>query len=95
MVTANHGERGGSVVWTPKSGHGKEVFRVRGARKGLAVSIALPVRGLVEAQKNQLKRSIDHEADKWRNIVSSSSDGNKGKSKERFKTPPPDYLKKE
>lgn len=88
-VTVNHGENGGSVVWTPKHGHEKEIFRVRGAKKGLAVTVDLPVRSLIEAQKNRWKSSIKGASWKWQQILDPKQ--RRSKPDDKYKSPPSNY----
>src|SRR5690606_19187408 len=88
-VTVNHGEKGGSVVWTPKHGHEKEIFRVRGAKKGLAVTVDLPVRSLIEAQKNRWKSSIKGASWKWQQILDPKQ--RRSKPDDKYKSPPSNY----
>lgn len=87
-ICANHGVYGGSVVWSPKHGYEKEVFRVHGGNKGIAIVVTVPVRSLVEAKDNQYCDSVREETHKWLGLADpkSKDPGTKGG---RFKTPAP------
>ncbi len=64
-VTVNHGEFGGTTVWTPKHSYHKEVFRVRGTKKGLSIVVSVPVRSLAKAQKEQYEKSCKQMKEFW------------------------------
>lgn len=104
VVNVNHGTFGGSIAWTPKSGHDKLLFRTHGRNLALAVTVALPLRELVNAQRHQFDNSVDNEVEEWRakarpqegqavEEVAASSEGNRANRARRstFKTPSPGY----
>ena len=104
-VTVNHGEFGGTTVWTPKHSYHKEVFRVRGTKKGLSIVVSVPVRSLAKAQKDQCKESCKRMKKSWlkkmgldtieeseKNLnIDQRKNAEKKDSDEKgqFKTPPP------
>jgi hypothetical protein len=101
-ITVNHGIYGGTTVWTPKHEYHKEVFRVRGSDKGLAISVSVPVRNLRKARERQYGCTLKEKHKYWENELER---GKAWKEKEHaeidkveekkcdelkhFKTPPP------
>lgn len=81
-ITVNHGRFGGTTVWTPKHSYHKEVFRVRGTKKGLSIVVSVPVESLAKAQKDQYQDSCEQTKREWLKVKDSSRKG-------KFKTPPP------
>lgn len=92
VITVNHGEKGGSLVWTPKHRHEKEVFRVRGAEKGLAVTVDLPVKALIMAQRHRLEHAVGKASAFWNEEDAKNQENDRKKDCwTKFKTPPPNY----
>jgi hypothetical protein len=96
-ITVNHGIYGGTAVWTPRRGYDREVFHVRGRNKGVSAVVAVPVRDLIEAQREQYSWSLDEWVEHWEGMDKSkgkpkTADDQESVEKERrrrFKTPPP------
>ncbi len=101
-ITVNHGIHGGTTVWTPKHEYHKEVFRVRGSDKGLAISVSVPIKKLREARGRQYECTLKEKQKYW---VNQLERGTVSKEEEQvepdkveekkcdelkhFKTPPP------
>jgi len=84
VVLVNHGEHGGSFVWTPKHKGHKEVIKLRGSGLNLVADVELPVKELMEAQKDGVEKAILSDQNYWL--------GNKAEDEKRgFKAPPPGY----
>jgi len=66
VVTVNHGEYGGSIAWTPKSGFDKEIFRTHGKSMSLAVTVSLPLKDLIKAQREQFSLSVQKQINVWK-----------------------------
>lgn len=86
VALVNHGSHGGSVVWTPKHGLDKEVFRVHGQGQGLAVTVQLPVASLDVAQRGQWEASVAAHAAEWTERAHAQSSS--VILPDKFKTPP-------
>jgi len=84
VVLVNHGEHGGSFVWTPKHNGHKEVVKLRGSELNLIADVELPVSGLMEAQQSGVEEAILNAQNEWLGV----KPGRKGE----FKAPPPGYL---
>ena len=57
VVAVNHGSFGGSFVWTPRRSHGHELARLRGKQLFLVADVKVPVRGLIQAQKEGVEKA--------------------------------------
>lgn len=90
VAMVNHGTTGGTLAWTPKSEHSKELFRVHGSNKGISVTVALPISSLADQQKAGLKNSVANAQGEWQKVI----DNVLQKPPEKFKTPPPGYERK-
>lgn len=88
VITSNHGECGGSVAWSPKTGHQKEIFSTHGRDISLTVLLNLPLTSLKYAQENMLEKKRKSEKERWHQLT-----GGDSKSDEEidFKSPPPDF----
>ena len=82
VVMVNHGSFGGSFLWTPRRQHEREIARLRGSDLLLIVDVDVPVKDLLEAQRNGVKRAVDAEVRSWTGSKDSSTE---------FKAPPPGY----
>ncbi|WP_147477324.1 hypothetical protein [Corallococcus sp. AB038B] len=82
VVSSNHGVYGGSVAWTPKSGHDRELARLHGGKLFLLADVQLPVAPLFKQQQVGLSEALLKEKKSWL----SQSPG-----KSSFKSPPPTY----
>ncbi len=82
LVSVNHGQYGGSFVWSPKSSHHKELARIRGNDLVVTADVEIPVESLFEEQKSGVKKAIDNAASTWLNQKKQSS---------TFKSPPPGF----
>lgn len=58
VTSVNHGKFGGSFIWTPRSRHERELARLRGNELTLLADVALPVKGLLDAQKKGLRSAV-------------------------------------
>ncbi len=94
VAMSNHGSQGGTLSWTPKHGHHKQLFEVKGPRKGIAVTVELPVKKLMIAQRDggsdAAKDSQTKFWDKIANGEKPDSDPKRG-----FKSPAPGYRRKD
>lgn len=80
LVLTNHGHHGGSFAWTPKSSHGKEITKLRGAELFLIADVALPVKSMVKAQQDEIYNAHRRGWDFWAEVESGA--------KSEFKAPP-------
>jgi hypothetical protein len=97
VVLVNHGSKGGSAAWSPQSGHGKELLRIRGGRQSLSATVSLPIKQLIRAQREQLEIAVNRSVETW---AARSQDKDGTRKREgvdqredpvRFKTPAPRY----
>jgi len=91
VVLVNHGEYGGSFVWTPKHKGKKEVVKLRGTQLNLIADVVLPVKDLVTAQKHGVEYAIAKAEKDWCGSGQLSFGIGCEKVKD-FKAPPPGYL---
>lgn len=82
VVSSNHGAYGGSVAWTPKHEHRRELARLRGSGLFLLADVHLPVKDLFEEQQHGAQRALQKATDEWQQ---------KKVAKAPFKSPPPSY----
>ncbi len=82
VVAVNQGDSGGSFVWTPESGRGKEIARLRGPRLSLLADVSLNVSSLMDHQRDGVSRAVQRAMDEW-----------EGRTPRRdpFKAPPPGF----
>ena len=85
LVSVNHGVKGGSFVWTPRRSHHREVAQLRGRPLFLLADVAIPVKRMMEAQNEGVKRAAKRSMDEWLGDECISGD---------FKAPPPGYERK-
>lgn len=89
VVVVNHGScSGGTLAWTPKHGHDKEVFAARGENIPLSVVVRLPVKSLITHQESGLESGVKFQLAEWQRMIEGSEPP---KDKTRFKTPAPGY----
>ena len=86
VASVNHGEYGGSFLWTPRRKYGRELARLRGGELVLTADVQLPVKELLAEQRTGVSRAISDSAALWRGTKTPSSD---------FKAPPPGFLRKD
>ena len=82
VVSVNHGQYGGSFVWTPRRTHGRELARLRGSGLVLTADVSLPVKELLDQQKDGVKEAIGQSERNWLG---------KKRQPTKFKAPPPGY----
>ena len=82
LVAVNHGNLGGSFLWTPRRSHGHELARLRGGKLFLVADVDVPVKGLVEAQLNGVQKAVESAAYRWAWSNRQSSE---------YKSPPPGF----
>lgn len=83
-MLVNHGEHGGSFVWTPKHNGQKELIKLRGTALNLVADVELPVKELMETQKSGVEEAILSGQNYWLGIKTENV-------KRGFKAPPPGY----
>ena len=85
VVMVNHGSFGGSFLWTPRRRHEREIARLRGSDLLLIVDVDVPVKDLLEAQRNGVKRAVDAAVRSWAGSQNLSTE---------FKAPPPGFARR-
>ncbi len=85
VLAVNHGKYGGSFVWTPKGSHARELARLRGSDLFLVADVKMPVKDLLNAQRQGVELAVDAAKKEWA--------GNKQKP-QQFKSPPPGFHRK-
>ena len=85
VVSVNHGEHGGSFVWTPRRSYEREVAKLRGRHLFLLADVDVPVRSLLNAQADGVKRAVDAAERLWLR---------KTQKTQPFKAPPPGYRRR-
>ena len=92
-ITVNHGMYGGTTVWTPKHEYRKEIFRVRGSQKGLAIPVSVPVKDLRLAREVQYEYKLRDKKEDWKEkllkVRGEEETDDVCKRLKDFKTPPP------
>ena len=84
VASVNHGDHGGSFIWTPKHSQGKELAKLRGGNLFLTADVLLPVRDLLVEQCNGLSNAVQSSSKKdWQAKTIGQS------KKSKFKSPPP------
>ena len=87
LAGVNHGSYGGSVVWTPRRGHEREVARLRGANLFVLADVDLPVKALYEAQTNGVHKAQAAAKRTWTHGPTRSAAG-------QYKSPPPGFVRR-
>ena len=82
LVAVNHGSFGGSFLWTPRRSHGHELARLRGKQLFLVADVKVPVKSLIEAQKQGVEHAVESAARLWVEEKAPPSE---------FKAPPPGF----
>ena len=85
VACVNHGSMGGSVLWTPKRSHGREIARLHGQTLYLTVDTKLPIGKLLEQQLHGVENAIGSAAKQW---------DNKQEPQAEFKSPPPGFVRR-
>lgn len=85
VVAVNHGMYGGSFLWTPQRRHGRALARLRGKKLFLVADVELPIRGLLDEQREGVGKAVERAFGGARTDV---SDGG------RYKAPPPGYQRR-
>ena len=83
VASVNHGQFGGSFVWTPRHAHGRELAKLRGGGLFLKADVRLPVKALRLAQREGVRDAVIAAAAKWQ----ASTESDPG-----FKAPPPGFV---
>ena len=86
VASVNHGQFGGSFLWTPRRTHGRELARLRGGELVLTADVQLPVKKLLSAQKTGVAAAIAQSANEWQDQNSAPTE---------FKAPPPGFRRKD
>ena len=82
VLAVNHGQFGGSFVWTPKHSYARELARLRGSDLFLLADVEIPVKSLLDAQNKGVKQAVEEAKRKWMN---------QPQGRVTFKAPPPGY----
>ena len=82
VVTVNHGTFGGSFLWTPRRRRERELARLRGERLFLVADVDVPVRSLLDAQRNGVDHAVARAVREWAGQGEHGSD---------FRAPPPGF----
>lgn len=82
LVAVNHGQYGGSFLWTPRRSHGRELAQLRGKELLLLADVEIPVKELAKAQVKGVADAVRVAECHWT--------GPKPKTT-AFKAPPPGY----
>lgn len=85
LVAVNHGQYGGSFLWTPRRSHGRELAQLRGKDLLLLADVKIPVKELAEAQVHGVADAVRVAKSEWM--------GDRLQAK-KFKAPPPGYKRK-
>ena len=83
VVTVNDGRYGGSVLWTPKRQHRRELAQVRGNNLYVVADVQVPVKGLFQQQIRGVDEAAEHSRLDWLREA--------GEREEKFKAPPPGF----
>ena len=85
VLAVNHGKYGGSFVWTPKGSHARELARLRGSGLFVVADVRMPVKDLLNAQRQGVKQAVDVAKKAW--------EGDE-QIPQPFKSPPPGFHRK-
>ena len=83
VVTVNDGRYGGSVLWTPKRHHRRELAHMRGSDLFVIADVRVPVKGLLRQQRLGVGEAERFAREEWL--------GESRERKEEFKAPPPGF----
>ena len=86
VASVNHGQYGGSFVWTPRRTHGRELARLRGGELVLTADVQLPVKELFQAQKTGVVEAVKQSSKLWQRTKPTPT---------QFKSPPPGFRRKQ
>ena len=92
LVSVNHGSKGGSFVWTPRTSHQRELAQLRGRRLFLLADVDIPVKRMIEAQREGVETAAERAVDRW--LRSKRSPPDVKAPPPDFKAPPPGYERK-
>lgn len=82
LVSVNHGNCGGSFLWTPRRSHAHELARLRGKDLFVMADVTIPVKKLLEAQRHGIRSAVSTAACDWAGTQHQPSE---------FKSPPPGF----
>lgn len=85
VLAVNHGMYGGSFVWTPKGSHARELARLRGSGLFVVADVRMPVKDLLNAQREGVKLAVDAAEKAW---------AGDEQIPQQFKSPPPGFHRK-
>lgn len=85
LVSVNHGQYGGSFLWTPRRSHSHELARLRGQKLFVTADITIPVKDLLAAQRLGVRDAISTAACDWAGTQHQRSE---------FKSPPPGFQRR-
>ena len=85
LVAVNHGHYGGSFLWTPRRSHAHELARLRGQELFVIADVTIPVKGLLEAQRNGVRDAVSTAACDWAGTQHQTTE---------FKSPPPGFQRR-
>ena len=96
VVTVNDGGFGGSVLWTPRRrSHRRELAHLYGGNLSVVADVAVPVRGLIDAQCRGVEKAVEEHSADWLPIKTGDEDPCKRAPKRgEFKSPPPGYKRR-
>ena len=94
VVLVNHGSKGGSFAWSPRTGPTKEIARFQGEDLDVVADVTLPVRALLEAQRRRLPMAIDDHRISWLGESRDRNESDSDRELRKYKTPPPGYRKR-
>ncbi len=86
VVTVNDGRYGGSVLWTPKRHHRRELGRMRGSDLSVIADVRVPVRSLFQHQKVGVDEAKRFSMEEWLGVSREQDD--------QFKAPPPGFKRR-
>ena len=85
LVAVNHGEYGGSFLWTPRRSSSREIARLRGGNLFLVADVGIPVQSLIDRQLCGVTDAVSHAQERWSGNESTRSE---------FKSPPPGFVRR-
>ena len=83
VVTVNDGRYGGSVLWTPKRHHRRELGHLRGSDLSVIADVRVPVKSLFQQQKLGVDQAERLSRAEWL--------GASREQEDEFKAPPPGF----
>ncbi len=92
VVTVNEGRHGGSVIWTPRRRHRRELGHMRGGDLFVIADVRVPVKSLFQQQRRGVGEAELLSSKKWQGL----SHGQEKATcfscgEDEFKAPPPGY----